>query len=104
MLSGVTQLVMTKSDVLDEFDQVLACTAYEVEGQQTKEMPFQLNGLDVKPVWETFNGWTEKTATCKHFNELPVEMKSFVTAVETYLGVPVKYVSNGPGRDQILDK
>jgi adenylosuccinate synthase len=104
MLSGVTQLVMTKSDVLDEFDQVLACTAYEIDSQQTKDMPFQLNGLELKPVWETFNGWTEKTATCKHFNELPAEMKSFVTAVETYLGVPVKYVSNGPGRDQILDK
>lgn len=104
MLSGVTQLVMTKSDVLDEFDEVLACTAYEINGQQTKQLPFQLNGLDVKPVWETFKGWSEKTATCKQFNELPTEMKAFVAAVDKYLGVPVKYVSNGPGRDQILEK
>jgi adenylosuccinate synthase len=104
MLSGVTQLVMTKSDVLDEFDEVLACTAYEINGQQTKQLPFQLNGLDIKPVWETFKGWTDKTSTCQQFNELPAEMKAFVAAVDSYLGVPVKYVSNGPGRDQILEK
>ncbi|MFY0252414.1 adenylosuccinate synthase [Chitinophaga sp. 30R24] len=104
MLSGVTQLVMTKSDVLDEFEEVLACTAYNIDGQQTKQLPFQLNGLDIKPVWETFKGWSHKTSTCQQFNELPVEMKVFVEAVETYLGVPVKYVSNGPGRDHILDK
>lgn len=104
MLSGVTQLVMTKSDVLDEFDEVLACTAYNIDGQQTKQLPFQLNGLEVTPVWETFKGWSEKTATCKQFNELPSEMKTFVEAVDNYLGVPVKYVSNGPGRDQILER
>ncbi|RBL92708.1 adenylosuccinate synthase [Chitinophaga flava] len=104
MLSGVTQLVMTKSDVLDEFDEVLACTAYDIDGQQTKQLPFQLNGLDIKPVWESFKGWSDKTATCKQFNELPVEMKAFVEAVDKYLGVPVKYVSNGPGRDQILER
>ncbi|NSL88589.1 adenylosuccinate synthase [Chitinophaga solisilvae] len=104
MLSGVTQLVMTKSDVLDEFDEVLACTAYEIDGRQTKQLPFQLNGLEIKPVYETFGGWTEKTATCKQFNELPAEMKAFVSSVDKYLGVPVKYVSNGPGRDQILER
>ncbi|KAG4075215.1 hypothetical protein HA402_015462 [Bradysia odoriphaga] len=104
MLSGVTQLVMTKSDVLDEFDEVLACTAYEIDGKQTRQLPFQINGLDIKPVWETFKGWTDKTSTCQQFNELPTEMKAFVAAVDSYLGVPVKYVSNGPGRDQILEK
>lgn len=104
MLSGVTQLVMTKSDVLDEFDEIKACTAYEIDGKQTKQLPFQINGLDIKPVWETFNGWSDKTSTCKQFNELPTEMKALVAAVDSYLGVPVKYVSNGPGRDQILEK
>ncbi|SEW28646.1 adenylosuccinate synthase [Chitinophaga arvensicola] len=104
MLSGVTQLVMTKSDVLDEFDEVLACTAYEIDGKQTKQLPFQLTGLDIKPVWETFKGWSDKTSTSQQFNELPAEMKAFVDAVDSYLGVPVKYVSNGPGRDQILEK
>ncbi|MEC5142189.1 adenylosuccinate synthase [Chitinophaga sp. 212800010-3] len=104
MLSGVTQLVITKSDVLDEFDEIRACTAYEINGKQTKELPFQLNGLDIKPVWESFKGWSDKTSTCKQFNELPAEMKALVSTIDNYLGVPVKYVSNGPGRDQILEK
>ena len=105
MLSGVTQLVMTKSDVLDAFDEVYACTAYEINGKQTKAMPFQLNEAEVKPIWEKHKGWSDETAAkSKHFNELPAEMKSFVKAVETYLEVPVKFVSNGPGRDQILEQ
>lgn len=103
MLSGVTQLVMTKSDVLDVFEEVYACTAYEIDGKQTKAMPFQINDLDVTPIWEKYKGWSDETAAkSKTFSELPAEMKAFVKAVETYLGVPVKYVSNGPGRDQIL--
>ena len=105
MLSGVTQLVMTKSDVLDAFDEVYACTAYEVDGKITKEMPFQLNNVEVKPVWEKYDGWSnEAAANSKHYNELPGEMKAFVKAVEAYLNVPVKFVSNGPGRDQILEQ
>lgn len=105
MLSGVTQLVMTKSDVLDAFEEVYACTAYEVNGKQTRQMPFQLNGLTVKPIWEKYEGWSdEAAANSKQYNELPSEMKAFVTAVEGYLKVPVKFVSNGPGRDQILEK
>jgi adenylosuccinate synthase len=68
-------------------------------------MPFQLNGLTVKPIWEKYEGWSdEAAANSKQYNELPSEMKAFVTAVEGYLKVPVKFVSNGPGRDQILEK
>ncbi|QEH39662.1 adenylosuccinate synthase [Chitinophaga sp. XS-30] len=104
MLSGVTQLVMTKSDVLDAFDQVDACVAYEIDGKQTKEMPFQLNGLSIKPVLEHFEGWTEATADSAAYDTLPAEMKKFLSFVESYLNVPVQYVSNGPGRDQILEK
>jgi adenylosuccinate synthase len=104
MLSGVTQLVMTKSDVLDEFPTVQACTAYEIEGQQTREMPFNICGVPIKPILESFPGWSEPTAKSNSYSTLPVEMKNFLSFVESYLGVPVQYVSNGPGRDQILEK
>jgi adenylosuccinate synthase len=104
MLSGVTQLVMTKSDVMDAFDEISACVAYEIDGKQTKQLPFQICDVEIKPVLQTFKGWSNDTASCKEFNELPAEMKAFVDAVDAYLGVPIKYVSNGPGRDQILEK
>ncbi|WP_295121888.1 adenylosuccinate synthase [uncultured Chitinophaga sp.] len=104
MLSGVTELVMTKSDVLDAFDEVEACVAYEIDGKETQELPFQLNGLAIKPVLKKFKGWSHKTSESKTYNDLPKEMKEFLIFVEEYLGVPVKFVSNGPGRDQILEK
>ncbi|MBO9152379.1 adenylosuccinate synthase [Chitinophaga sp. GCM10012297] len=104
MLSGVTQLVMTKSDVLDEFSTVQACTAYEIDGQQTKEMPFNICSVPIKPILESFPGWSEPTAKSNSYGTLPKEMKNFLSFVESYLGVPVQYVSNGPGRDQILEK
>lgn len=104
MLSGVTQLVMTKSDVLDAFGELEACVAYEINGKQTKEMPFQINGLDIKPILERFPGWSEPTAASRAYSALPEEMRKYLAFVESYLGVPVKYVSNGPGRDQILEK
>lgn len=104
MLSGVTELVMTKSDVLDAFDEIEACVAYGIDGKETKELPFQLNGLAINPVLKKFQGWSSKTADSKTYSELPKEMKEFLIFVEEYLGVPVKFVSNGPGRDQILEK
>ncbi|WP_341841578.1 adenylosuccinate synthase [Chitinophaga caseinilytica] len=104
MLSGVTQLVMTKSDVLDEFDTVSACTAYSIDGQTTREMPFNICGAPIQPVLENFPGWSEPTAKSERYDALPLEMKKFLSFVEDYLKVPVKYVSNGPGRDQILEK
>lgn len=102
MLSGVTQLVMTKADVLDHFKEIKICTDYEVNGTLTNEMPYQLNELEIKPLYRSFTGWENRSADCHQFHELPQEMKTFVKFVEQRLGIPVKYVSNGPGRDQIL--
>ncbi|RAJ04220.1 adenylosuccinate synthetase [Chitinophaga skermanii] len=104
MLSGVTKLVMTKSDVLDAFSEVKACTAYEVEGKVTEQLPYHICNVPVTPVYKSFPGWTEKTADSGSYNELPGEMKNFLSFVEQYLDAPVSYVSNGPGRDQILEK
>ncbi len=102
MLSGVTRLVMTKADVLDAFEEIKAGVAYQVNGKMTKEMPFQLNKLDISPVYRSFKGWDVKAASCKSFGELPAEMKSYIQFIEQFLGIPVTYISNGPGRDEIL--
>ena len=95
---------MTKSDVLDAFDEVNACVAYEIDGKQTREMPFQLNGLKYQTVLEHFQGWSEATATSNAYDALPAENEKISFICESYLNVPVQYVSNGPGRDQILEK
>lgn len=103
MLSGVTQLVMTKADVLDEFDSLKACTAYKVDGKQTEKLPYSLEG-NVKPIYTEFEAWEEPSAKADSFSTLPDEMLSYLAFVEKYLNTPVQFVSTGPGRDQILVK
>jgi adenylosuccinate synthase len=102
MINGVTQLVMTKADVLDHFDTIKACTEYRLDGQTTRQLPFRLESETLKPVYETFAGWNNSCAECTTFAELPKEMTQYIRFVEQYLEAPVKYLSTGPGRDQII--
>ncbi len=104
MLNGVTQLVMTKADVLDHFDTIKAGTAYRVGEKETRELPFRLEEENLKPVYTQFEPWSEPASTAVTFDQLPTEMIDYLRFIEKYLDVPVKYVSTGPGRDQILVK
>lgn len=103
MLSGVTNIIMTKTDVLDSFTPIKAAVAYNVDGVQTEEMPYDLCGSDVSPVYETFAGWKgAPLADCKSYEDTPQSFRDYVRFVEQYLGTKVGYVSNGTGRDQLL--
>ncbi len=102
MVNGITQIVMTKADVLDPFTELKVCTAYEINGQRTEAVPYQMNKLDLKPVYQDFKGWSTPVSECKQWADLPVEMSNYLSFIYKYLGVEVKYVSNGPGRDQIV--
>lgn len=102
MINGVTKIVMTKADVLDAFEELEVCTAYESEGKQIKEIPFQLNKMNLKPVYKNFPGWNESTDKAKSLKDLPSKMKTYVEFIDNYLGVKTNFISNGPGRDQIV--
>ena len=102
MINGVTQIVMTKSDVLDSFGELQVCTAYEVNGKETRQVPYQMNQLELNPVYKAFPGWDRPVADCRTMEELPDQMKNYLSFINDHLGVPVKFVSNGPGRDQII--
>lgn len=102
MINGVTQVVMTKADVLDQFKELKMCTSYMVNGQQKKEVPFQISKVKVDPVYENFKGWNIDTTSVKEKNDLPAAMNEYVDFINKFVGAPVKYVSNGPGREQIV--
>jgi len=102
MLNGVTQIVMTKADVLDAFDQLNICTSYSVNGKETRQVPFQMTQCRIEPHYEAFKGWKQETSQIKEMSGLPHEMKSYIEFINRNLGVGVKYISNGPGRDQIV--
>jgi adenylosuccinate synthase len=102
MINGVTQVIMTKADVLDAFEELKVCSAYTINGQQTKEVPFQMSRVQIEPVLESFKGWNTDTTAIKDAAELPASMTEYIDFINGYIGAPVKYVSNGPGRDQIV--
>ena len=102
MLNGVTQVIMTKADVLDSFDELKVCTAYAINGKETREVPFQMSGIEIHPVLEAYQGWKIDTTQIREAAALPKNMSTYIDNINQYIGAPVKYVSNGPGRDQIV--
>ena len=104
MINGVTKLVMTKADVLDDFETLKMCTKYRIAGKETEEIPFQMLQHAIEPVLSSFQGWKKDITTKKDFNSLPEEMKTYISFIDSYLKVKVSYISNGPGRDQLIEK
>ena len=102
MINGVTKIVMTKADVLDAFKELQVCTSYKLNGKETREIPFRLDRMQGEAIYKTFPGWNIATSSAKSFQELPDTMKKYVDFINQYLGVKVYYISNGPGREQII--
>jgi len=102
MLSGVTRLIITKADVLDGFNPIKAAVAYIVDGEETRELPYDLCNADVEPVYESFAGWDKPVSICGNYEELPQVFRDYCHFVEQYLGTKIAYVSNGTGRDQLI--
>jgi adenylosuccinate synthase len=104
MLNGVTQLAITKIDVLNKFEQIKAATHYQYEGQTTDQMPFDLCGMPLEPVYKDFEGWKQQLDAAKDFDDLPKEAQAYLEALEGYLDVPISMVSTGPERESLILK
>ena len=102
MINGVTKIVMTKADVLDPFKELQICTDYKINGKMCQEIPFQMDRQKPEPVLKSFAGWNTDTSAAKSFAGLPDSMKTYVSFINEYLGTDIEYISNGPGRDQII--
>ena len=102
MINGVTQLIMTKADVLDTLDTLQVCNSYKVDDKETDEIPFQMMRMNIDPVYKTFEGWKTDITLIKQFEELPSRMKVYIDYLNETLKIPVKFISNGPGSDQII--
>jgi adenylosuccinate synthase len=102
MINGVTKIIMTKADILDELATLKVCNAYKINGEEKNHVPFQMNKGNLEPVYKSFAGWQKDITGITDFSALPDEMKTYVDYLNTFLGVPVKYISNGPGRDQLV--
>ena len=103
MINGVTQLFMMKADVLNIFEEIKVCTAYELpSGEQIEKLPFEINELDAKPVYKIMKGWHCSLEGVNSYEEFPLPLKEYVSYLEQVLQVPIKLVSVGPDRTQTI--
>jgi adenylosuccinate synthase len=102
MLNGVTQLIMTKTDVLDSFETIKVATAYAVNGEITDRLPYNLIA-DVQPIFTELPGWQTDLTEVRTKEQFPKELSEYVRFLEKELKVPVKFVSVGPDREQIIE-
>lgn len=102
MLNGVTQIVLTKLDVLNTFDQVNVGTAYKYDGHITEELPYDLCDVDVEPQYTTYAGWNDDLQGVTTRDGLPTSARDYVATLEQLLETPISIVSVGPERSQLL--
>jgi len=102
-INGVTQIVLTKADVLNEFETIQVCDAYDMNGQITEQLPFDLTQAKLSPHYESLLGWNADL-THKNFEDLPGALVKYVNFLETKLEVPINLISVGPGRNELIDR
>ncbi|GAP71698.1 adenylosuccinate synthetase [Candidatus Symbiothrix dinenymphae] len=101
MIDGVTKLIMMKSDVLDTFDTIKAAVAYEIDGKETADFPFE-TGNTVKPIFAELPGWKTDMTKMQSEDEFPKEFNAYLAFLEENLGVQIHIVSVGPDREQTI--
>jgi adenylosuccinate synthase len=103
-VNGLTGLAVTKLDVLDSFAEIPVCVGYQLDGQRCDEMPAEADALGrVQAVYETHPGWRRPTGAARRLADLPSEARAYLDRLEALSGVPVRYVSVGTRRDQIIE-
>ena len=102
MINGVTQLIMMKSDVLDDFDTIKACVAYEIDGVRTEEFPYTVEDDRITPVYVELPGWKIDMTAMKSEDEFPEAFRNYIAFLEEQLQTPITIVSIGPDREQTI--
>jgi adenylosuccinate synthase len=103
MLNGVTELIMTKADVLTNFEKIKVCTGYIIDGKQIDYLPYDQYKIE-KTVCKEFTGWKEDITKIESFNKLPAEFKNYVKFIEDETGVPIKLISTGANRKNLITR
>ncbi|PRY37711.1 adenylosuccinate synthetase [Spirosoma oryzae] len=105
MISGVTQLIMMKVDVLNEFDEIQVCTHYKLpDGTLSEQMPYDLTDTDITPVYRSFAGWKTDLKNARTFDDMPAELAAYVSFLEETLNLPISFISTSPDREALIHR
>lgn len=102
MLNGVTDLVVTKPDVMNDFDEIKMCTHYIIGDKQTDEIPFEYNEVEIHPDLVSFPGWKQELGNPGSYDQLPEKLRDYLSAIEQQTGVHIMAVSVSPDRKDVL--
>lgn len=102
MVDGVTQLIMMKADVMNDFETIKVAVAYDMNGRQTTEFPYSVDGVEINPVYREFEGWKCDLRDCRCYEDFPEAFRRYVEFIEQETGVPVKIISVGPDREETI--
>jgi adenylosuccinate synthase len=101
--SGIDGIALTKLDILDGFEEIKVCVAYELDGRQIDTLPAgQAAQARVKPIYESIEGWTDSTAGARSWGQLPAQAIKYVRRIEELIGAPVAVLSTSPERDDTI--
>ena len=103
-VNGLTELVLTKLDILSGLQQVPVCVAYEVNGRRGQHLPTDAATLaQCRPIYESLDGWQADIMSARAFGDLPASARGYVQTIAETVATPVTYVSVGPGRSQVIE-
>ena len=101
-MNGITDLALTKLDILDTFERIKVCTGYMINGEYYTYLPNTQLQEQAKPIYEEWEGWMCDTSKCRTWDELPQKTKDYVLMIEEKLNTHITYISVGPERDQLI--
>ena len=102
MINGVTELSMMKADVLSVFETIKVCTHYQINGEVVDYLPFDIDGVEITPIYKELQGWNCNLTELHNYESSPQALKDYVSYLEKELEVPITVVSVGPDRKQTL--
>jgi adenylosuccinate synthase len=104
-ISGVTDIVLTKLDVLDEIESINICIGYNLNGKKYDYLPFnETDQSSVKPIYKILDGWKETTYGIKEWDQLPCNAQNYILFLEKLIGIKISIISTGPERKQTIDR
>jgi adenylosuccinate synthase len=103
-MQGATEVALTVLDPLGYLDEIPICTGYDIDGKIITDFPNTTQLYKAKPVLKKLPGWKSDIRGIRNFEELPEACQNYINEIEKELGVPITYVSNGPGRDDIIKR
>ncbi|XEC94286.1 adenylosuccinate synthase [Paenibacillus tarimensis] len=104
LLQGATEAALTNLDVLGYLKEIPVCNAYELNGREITDFPVTATLERAKPVWEQLPGWQQDISGIRSFDKLPLNAQKYVQYIEDRIGVPIRKISVGPRRDQIIER